>query len=126
MHGNLQNIAAHVDTVYYVDGDAYTSLDDVPKKDGDELLNRYMAAFGTNPLTDYQNEYGTVEFGDKLEEYMQNRVEDEAGQDLTDTDNAGKTAASEETPAAQDDVDVTMEATEPAAGAAEAASENAN
>ena len=57
---------------------------------------------------------------------MQNRVEDEAGQDLTDTDNAGKTAASEETPAAQDDVDVTMEATEPAAGAAEAASENAN
>ena len=31
MHGNLQNIAAHVDTVYYVDGDAYTSLDDVPK-----------------------------------------------------------------------------------------------
>lgn len=126
MHGNLQNIADHVDTVYYVDGDAYTSLDDVPKKDGDELLNRYMAAFGTNPLTDYQNEYGTVEFGDKLEEYMQNRVENEAGQDLTDTDNAGKTAASEETPAAQDDVDVTMEATEPAAGAAEAASENAN
>lgn len=124
MHGNLQNIAAHVDTVYYVDGDAYTSLDDVPKKDGDELLNRYMAAFGTNPLTDYQNEYGTVEFGDKLEEYMQNRVENEAGQDLTDTDNAGKTAASEETPAAQDDV--TMEATEPAADAAEAASENAN
>ena len=124
MHGNLQNIAAHVDTVYYVDGDAYTSLDDVPKKDGDELLNRYMAAFGTNPLTDYQNEYGTVEFGDELEEYMQNRVENEAGQDLTDTDNAGKTAASEETPAAQDDV--TMEATEPAAGAAEAASENAN
>ena len=124
MHGNLQNIAAHVDTMYYVDGDAYTSLDDVPKKDGDELLNRYMAAFGTNPLTDYQNEYGTVEFGDKLEEYMQNRVENEAGQDLTDTDNAGKTAASEETPAAQDDV--TMEATEPAAGAAEAASENAN
>ena len=110
MHGNLQNIAAHVDTVYYVDGD--------------ELLNRYMAAFGTNPLTDYQNEYGTVEFGDELEEYMQNRVENEAGQDLTDTDNAGKTAASEETPAAQDDV--TMEATEPAAGAAEAASENAN
>lgn len=55
---------------------------------------------------------------------MQNRVENEAGQDLTDTDNAGKTAASEETPAAQDDV--TMEATEPAAGAAEAASENAN
>ena len=98
----------------------------MPKKDGDELLNRYMAAFGTNPLTDYQNEYGTVEFGDKLEEYMQNRVENEAGQDLTDTDNAGKTAASEETPAAQDDVDVTMEATEPAAGAAEAASENAN
>lgn len=97
MHGNLQNIAAHVDTMYYVDGD--------------ELLNRYMAAFGTNPLTDYQNEYGTVEFGDKLEEYMQNRVENEAGQDLTDTDNAGKTAASEETPAA---------------GAAEAASENAN
>ena len=124
MHGNLQNIAAHVDTMYYVDGDAYTSLDDVPQKDGDELLNRYMAAFGTNPLTDYQNEYGTVEFGDKLEEYMQNRVENEAGQDLTDTDNAGKTAASEETPAAQDDV--TMEATEPAAGAAEAASENAN
>lgn len=124
MHGNLQNIAAHVDTVYYVDGDAYTSLDDVPQKDGDELLNRYMAAFGTNPLTNYQNEYGTVEFGDKLEEYMQNRVENEAGQDLTDTDNAGKTAASEETPAAQDDV--TMEATEPAAGAAEAASENAN
>lgn len=110
MHGNLQNIAAHVDTVYYVDGD--------------ELLNRYMAAFGTNPLTDYQNEYGTVEFGDELEEYMQNRVENETGQDLTDTDNAGKTAASEETPAAQDDV--TMEATEPAAGAAEAASENAN
>lgn len=70
--------------------DAYTSLDDMPKKDGDELLNRYMAAFGTNPLTDYQNEYGTVEFGDKLEEYMQNRVENEAGQDLTDTDNAGK------------------------------------
>lgn len=124
MHGNLQNIAAHVDTVYYVDGDAYTSLDDVPKKDGDELLNRYMAAFGTNPLTDYQNEYGTVEFGDELEEYMQNRVENEAGQDLTDTDNAGKTAASEETPAAQDDA--TMEATEPAASAAEAASENAN
>ena len=116
MHGNLQNIAAHVDTVYYVDGDAYTSLDDVPQKDGDELLNRYMAAFGTNPLTDYQNEYGTVEFGDELE--------NEAGQDLTDTDNAGKTAASEETPAAQDDV--TMEATEPAASAAEAASENAN
>lgn len=110
MHGNLQNIVANVDTMYYVDGD--------------ELLNRYMAAFGTNPLTDYQNEYGTVEFGDKLEEYMQNRVENEAGQDLTDTDNAGKTAASEETPAAQDDV--TMEATEPAAGAAEAASENAN
>ena len=109
---------------YYVDGDAYTSLDDVPEKDGDELLNRYMAAFGTNPLTDYQNEYGTVEFGDKLEEYMQNRVENEAGQDLTDTDNAEKTAASEETPAAQDDV--TMEATEPAADAAEAASENAN
>lgn len=22
-----------------------------PKKDGDELLNRYMTAFGTNPLT---------------------------------------------------------------------------
>lgn len=55
---------------------------------------------------------------------MQNRVENEAGQDLTDTDNAGETAASEETPAAQDDV--TMEATEPATGAAEAASENAN
>ena len=55
---------------------------------------------------------------------MQNRVENEAGQDLTDTDNAEETAASEETPAAQDDV--TMEATEPAADAAEAASENAN
>lgn len=55
---------------------------------------------------------------------MQNRVENEAGQDLTDTDNAEKTAASEETPAAQDDV--TMEATEPAVDAAETASENAN
>ena len=55
---------------------------------------------------------------------MQNRVENVAGQDLSDTVNAGKTAASEETPAAQDDV--TMESTEPAAGAAEAASENAN
>ena len=104
LHGNMQNIAAHVDTVYYVDGDAYTNLDDVPQKDGDELLNRYMAAFGTNPLTDYQNEYGTVEFGDKLEEYMQDRVENEAEQDLPDTDSAEEDAASEETPAEQEDV----------------------
>lgn len=104
MHGNMQNIAAHVDTVYYVDGVAYTDLDDVPKTDGDELLNRYMAAFGTNPLTDYQNEYGTVEFGDKLEEYMQDRVENEAEQDLPDTDSTEEAATSEEMPAEQDDV----------------------
>lgn len=104
MHGDMQNIAAHVKTVYYVDGDAYTSLDDVPKKDSDELLKRYMAAFGTNPLTDYQNEYGTVEFGDKLEEYMQDRVENEVDQDLPDTDSAGEAATSEETPAEQSDM----------------------
>lgn len=124
MHGNLQNIADHVDTVYYVDGDAYTSLDDVPQKDGDELLNRYMAAFGTNPLTDYQNEYGTVEFGDKLEAYMQDRLETEAGQDLPDTDSAGEAAASEEAPAEQDGV--TIEVTDPAADAAETGSAKAN
>lgn len=81
MHGDMQNIAAHVKTVYYVDGDAYTSLDDIPQNSGDELLNHYMVVFGTNPLTDYQEEYGSVEFGSKLEAYMRSRLEAEAGQE---------------------------------------------
>ena len=70
--GSEKNMLERVETTSYVDGEAYEEGSD---REEEGLLNKYTETFGTDPLTDYQEEYGEVSFGASLIEYMRDRLD---------------------------------------------------
>lgn len=90
--GSEKNMLERVETTSYVDGEAYAE-----GSEGEEeaLLNNYTETFGTNPLTDYQEEYGEVSFGASLIEYMRNRL-DNAEMQSTETAQEEQTDTAEQ------------------------------